>query len=123
MLKILIDTNAMIYAFDGKKDINSIFSREVRDSFRFYSLDACMRELEGLGRKDVIRWAKENKIEMINTASSGKTDDKIIDEAVLAGFTVLTADAELIRRADARKVSTVKVSGNHLVFSKETRKL
>lgn len=116
MLNVLIDTNAMIYAFDGKKDLREIFERNSRDSFRFFCLDACINELAGLGRNDVAGWAAASGIETVKTREGGSTDDKMLDEAAKSGFVLLTEDRELIEMAKKTGIKTVRVAGNGLVF-------
>jgi rRNA-processing protein FCF1 len=116
MLRVLIDTNALVYAFDGKKDIYSIFDRSVGESFRFYTLDSCMGELEMLGRKDVAKWIHSIRIEVIDTERGGKTDDKILSEASDRGFAVLTEDKELIERALSKKLRVIRIAGNNLIM-------
>ncbi len=115
MLRVLIDTNALVYTFDGKKDIYSIFDNSVGEAFRFYTLDSCMDELEMLGRKDVVKWVNVNKIEVIGTKLGGKTDDKILNEASEHDFAVLTEDKELIDRSLSKKLKVIRITGNSLV--------
>lgn len=117
MLKVILDTNAMIYSFDNKKDINAVFDRSVNDSFRLYSLDACIGELKGLDRNDVVLWTEKNNVTILTTREGGKTDDKILEEAAKSGYAVMTEDRELMKRARDRNVKLVRFAGSGLSIS------
>ncbi len=115
MLKVLIDTNALIYSFDGKKDIYSIFDRNISEPFSLYCIDSCINELKALGRKDVVKWVYRNKIEVIKTEEGGNTDDKIVEKAAEGGFAVMTEDKKLIDKARVKNIKTVRIAGNGLI--------
>jgi rRNA-processing protein FCF1 len=111
MIKVLLDTNFLIYSFDNKTALNETFERNTAAEFSLYTLDSCIEELERLGRKDVIKWLELNRIKVITTDKKGKVDDKIILLAKSEDYGILSEDRVLIKRAKSEGIKIIRFGG------------
>ncbi len=117
MIKVLLDTNSLIYTFDNKKDLYAICDRDLQEPFSFFTIDACVNELKMLRREDVVKWLDSAKIKTINCGSeSGSTDSKLLAVAKEEGCALFTYDRELLSKAVSAGIKTLKIAGQHARF-------
>ncbi len=100
MIKILLDTNFLIYFFDSKTDIYKVLDSSLLDSYELYCTDKNLEELSGLGKEDVIALVKHLKVHVLKVDDSGSpVDDILIRTAKEKGFYIATQDRNLISKA------------------------
>ncbi len=117
MIKVLIDTNSLIYFFDNKTDLYSEFDKAFSESFSFYTISPCIEELKRLGKKDVIKWMEFCKINTVRIENKGKVDDNILEVAKKESSALISSDRELLNRARSAGIRIFKVGGRGVTQS------
>ena len=111
MIKILVDTNSLIYFFDNKTDLYSLFDRHFSEPFSFYTISPCLEELKRMGRKEVIKWADVSGIKTWEATNVGRVDDNILDIAKKEKLAVISEDRALVSRAKSAGIKVFKIGG------------
>ena len=114
--KVVIDTNALIYAVQNKRDLFEDLTKYL-GSFEIIVLQRVKEELEGKaenakGAKANAKIALESldKMRIVGFDKPGKsTDDLIIDYAAENDAYIFTYDKELKRKCNKRKLKLVRI--------------
>ena len=94
MYKVILDTNFLIHCLDFHVDIPIELEKILGSSFEIYVLDGVLKELEGLGKKMVLKYVERFEI----LKGSGKyVDDELVGFSE-KGYIVATQDKGLKKR-------------------------
>lgn len=119
MIKVLLDTNAMVYSFDKKTDVASILNESLNEQCSLYYADLSINELKRLKRNDVVAWAAKmnlNKVESVT--GKGQVDDLLLDLSKKYDFYLLTYDKILAKEAISVGVPIIRMTGHSAVVEK-----
>ncbi|MCL5016946.1 MAG: hypothetical protein M1441_02265 [Candidatus Parvarchaeota archaeon] len=114
MIKLLLDTNILVYAFKNGYDLGRMSDSGVYGPYELYTLDLCINELRALNKLDVVRWVQLSGIKTIKTDGSGKADDRLLEIAKERDMHLLTEDRELYNRALGLKVHLAKIESGRI---------
>ena len=114
MVELLLDTNILIYSFDKKYDINRLSDDVVYGPYSLNTLSLCIEELKSLGRNDVAAWASSVNIKILKAVSVGNVDDSLLKTALDNKMLLVTADKELIHKANAIGVGIGKIENGKI---------
>jgi rRNA-processing protein FCF1 len=100
MIRILLDTNFLIYTFDTKMDLHKVLDSSLLEAYELYCTDKNLEELNRVGRKDVLGLVKRLNIVVLKTEEPGlPVDDLLIKISKERGFYIATQDRVLISKA------------------------
>jgi rRNA-processing protein FCF1 len=110
MLKFLLDTNVLLYAFQKEFDIKSAIDSSVSEAYSLHTLDVCVEELAKTGKHRIDTWLKGLNIFVLASENAGSVDDTIIKTAKGDGFCILTEDRALAAKALSLGIPIAKKS-------------
>ncbi len=116
-MKIILDTNALVYAVKYKMDIASLLF-----GYELLVPKQVISELEHLSGKGADKMAAKLAIQLASKLKKvdiglGKVDSQIVKFAKKEGAGVLTNDLELRKRCEAEKIRVFFVRQNKLIDS------
>ncbi|MCL4399430.1 hypothetical protein M1293_02925 [Candidatus Parvarchaeota archaeon] len=113
MIRLLFDTNLLIYSFDDKTDIKRLLDSSMTDSYRLYALQQCINELKTIGRRDVAAWAESYGFTILEKEDGRKADDILLEKSK-QGFHIATNDKALYSKVIKHGGKAVKFSGRFI---------
>lgn len=112
MIRILLDTNALVYFFDKKTDINSLLDKSLNVPFELLYADVSINELKTIKRNDVVRWLYGLGLKKTDSLQkSGPVDDMLIEISRANELYLLTFDKILAQNALANGIGIIRISG------------
>lgn len=118
MSSILIDTNVMVYCFDGKISIIDLLDDFLQQKPSVFTLKKCIDELSAINRDDVKSFFNSSGITIIEFDAGKNTDDTIIDFCLDKKCMLFTEDKNLRSKADKYGIKAISFFGRKLKFSK-----
>ncbi len=112
MIRILVDTNVLVYIFERKLNINEVLDRALSEAYILNTLDLCLNELKTIGKPGIVKFVAQIGIRIVNSGMKAiSVDDAIIKEASLGGFYIMSEDKELLAKAAAEGIRTISFNG------------
>ncbi len=119
MIRVLLDTNAMVYFFDKKTDIRAMLDRGLNTAYELYYADVSISELKRIKRNDVVRWLLSISVKKVSPVEAkGPVDDVLMDISRANEMHLLTFDKVLAQRALSAAIPIIRISGQNANIEK-----
>lgn len=118
MNEVVVDTNVMVYCFDGKLDLRSLLDNFLQESFSLVTLKKCMDELIAIKRQDVHRFFLFYGIKIVDFYEGKNTDDTLLEYCKGKNCFLFTEDKDLRNKATNINIKTLSFDGRSVKISK-----
>lgn len=115
-MKILLDSNFIIFAIKHRLNIYERISEIVPEGFELFLLKDCEEEIGKVLKRDINELLRSWKVKVVEFEFPGSVDEKILEYAKLNQCAVATLDAKLRRKAVKQKLHIIYLHDYRVEF-------
>lgn len=109
MIKILADTNSLVYIFDNKTDINNALDNSLNAPYKLFTLSGCINELIKIGRPEIAVFVRFLRFSVVD-CGPGHVDDELLLVAKKNDMCIWTEDNKLLAKAKEAGIMALRRS-------------
>ncbi|MCW1301063.1 MAG: hypothetical protein QW507_00390 [Candidatus Nanoarchaeia archaeon] len=115
-MKILLDSNFIIFAIKHRLNLYDRISEVVPEGFEFILLKDCDEEIRKVFKREIDELLKSWRVKIVEFEFPGSVDEKILQYAKLNQCAVATLDAKLRRKAAKQKLHIIYLHDYRVEF-------
>jgi rRNA-processing protein FCF1 len=117
MNEVVVDTNVLVYCFDGKLDLRGLLDNSLQENFSLVTIKKCMDELLVIKRQDVHNFFLFYGIKIVDFNAGKNTDDTLLEYCTSKKCLLFTEDKKLKNKANEIGIKTLSLDGRSVRIS------